>query len=794
MAHTHTHTHTHNNAAAQGQAGGAGRASAAAAPTGPVLAVGDHVVLAPGSTRTSDGSRGPLRRGDVGVVLEVGESHVCVRALASSSAHAGAGSAAPGAIMLPGGIGIPLGPSGVLGLGASLGVSVAGIPGVRASTGNRPWWYANSSLAIAPAGDAAAAAAAAAAEHAETPAVDCENLAAPFKDTSATVAAVRRLVSRVAGEGTSKTEREAALLEYCDGHGLIEALAEGLRMCCRPGTQGQTSSGSSACLDSLLLAANIVASVLFVDTDATSLDKETPTVGDVVTFKMDPLSDKTSEGVVTDDLGFGRLCVYSTLTRASYDVDRSTARLNKRQQAAPGAEGRVASGVMSYLNQLLTSRAVPLGDLSIVQRVLADGAEIEHTDGDGNTPLLLSIDRGGSLDLVTVLLQNGASVNAENLAGRSPLAAAVDKDRGTLVQRLLAQGADPDKVGEEALTKCSAEIRQMIEEKRAAAEQASADTRAASDAQVAGAAARTKQQQTCLTRLLPALLRTHAAAPAGMASQAERSLAYVVLLMLERCQCVDGAEEMRALLNGADIAGPALAVAEDMAISQTPYDVLLAFRLVQAVLKADIAHGALLGRYYVMSAMQDMAQEKGLMYETLALQPPIAVVLAQQPAAVLLAKVLPSTEASASGVSLLARKLLAMLGPAPDPSPTGGGKGVAQGWDASLTTRLAGGDTSALEQLRDMMLKHEALTSREVQEMGILEAIIAFVEPPHADVRARRTAQFWKTMSEAPVSTDNDNVALWSLVRRLQKVRHACSPQFTCMRAPQSTRQSGLWF
>ena len=135
-----------------------------------------------------------------------------------------------------------------------------------------------------------------------------------------------------------------------------------------------------------------------------------------------------------------------------------------------------------------------------------------------------------------------------------------------------------------------------------------------------------------------------------------------------------------------------------------------------------------------------------------------------------------------------------MLGPAPDPSPTGGGKGVAQGWDASLTTRLAGGDTSALEQLRDMMLKHEALTSREVQEMGILEAIIAFVEPPHADVRARRTAQFWKTMSEAPVSTDNDNVALWSLVRRLQKVRHACSPQFTCMRAPQSTGQSGLWF
>ena len=42
-------------------------------------------------------------------------------------------------------------------------------------------------------------------------------------------------------------------------------------------------------------------------------------------------------------------------------------RVCKRQQAAPGAESRVATGVLSYLNELLISRAVPLGDLSIVQ-------------------------------------------------------------------------------------------------------------------------------------------------------------------------------------------------------------------------------------------------------------------------------------------------------------------------------------------------------------------------------------------------------------------------------------------
>ena len=511
-----------HTSAAQGQAGGAGRAP----PTGPELAVGDHVVLAPGAARTSDGSRGPLRREtDVGVVLEVGESHVCVRTLPSSTAHGGASSAPAGnTMLLPGGVGLSAGLSGMLGLGAALGVSVAAIPGMRASTALRPWWYANSSLALAPAIDAAAAtAAAAAAEAAESPAVDCETLREPLKDTTATVAAVRRLAARVTGEGTSKAEREEALLDYCNGHGLIEALAEGLLVCCRPGAQGQALSGSGNCLDSLLLAANIVVSALFLDKDKGYQDKQALTVGDVVKFKLDASCDDTlatSEGVITDDLGFGSLCVYSTLTRASYDVHRSAASLNKRQQTAPGAESRMTSGVMSYLNELLTSRAVPLGDLSIVQRVLADGAEIEHTDADGNTPLLLSIDKGGSLDLVTVLLHNGASVNAENLAGRSPLMAAVDKGRAALVKRLLNQGANPDKVEDQALLLCSAEIRQMIEEKReekrAAPAASSSDTRAPADAEMAGVAARRKLELTCMTLLLPTLLRAHAAAPAGI--------------------------------------------------------------------------------------------------------------------------------------------------------------------------------------------------------------------------------------------------------------------------------------
>ena len=52
------------------------------------------------------------------------------------------------------------------------------------------------------------------------------------------------------------------------------------------------------------------------------------------------------------------------------------------------------------------------------------GAHVEHADGDGNTALLLSIDKRASIDLVTVLVQHGAAVNTRNFAGRSAPTAA----------------------------------------------------------------------------------------------------------------------------------------------------------------------------------------------------------------------------------------------------------------------------------------------------------------------------------------------------------------------------------
>jgi hypothetical protein len=751
-------------AAQQGQSGANEGRNSSAVRSGPVLAVGDHVVLAPGAVRSSDGSRGPMRRSDVGEVLEVGESHVCVRVISANPAPlAPGGSVLGGGTILPGAAGL----AGVLGL-APLGSVLVGSLPPGAGLGSTPgrWWYANSSLAIAPAQDAATAAGGAGGAAVSTPTRDSSWIRSPLKDPVSTEAAARRILSRFAGERGDKRGNYEELITMCNGEEqLLDALAVGLSMCTNPSAHGQLSKASMAALDSLLLVADAVAKALFLDREKHQDGKGVLAVGDVVKFKPEAASDESYEGVITDDLGFGRLCVYSTVSRKSHDIERSTTRLSKRQQVAPGAESRMATGVLSYLNELLISRAVPLGDLSIVQRVLADGAHIEHRDAEGNTPLLLSVEKNGSLDLVTVLLQHGASVNAENFAGRSPLAAAVEKDALALVKRLLESGANPEKVGDEALLKCSEEIRVLVEEKRALIAMPKVTVGLNMDADMTAV---DDAKQKYLKMNLPALLRVYSAAPAGLAPQAERALALTVLIVLENLP-----EWMQQYIDSA-IAGLVYTLAEDFLISQTSYDVLIALRLMQALLRADATHAARVYRYYLLPIFQELAQERGAVFEQLSSQPTSAIALAHQPAAALLSKVLPSTEATAQGVSLLARRVLKLMDSELDaPSPAAANSSIKCGKDSlssDLLQRLAGGDERAVQEFRDAVLQVESFTSKELQESGLLDALLSFLQPEDSALHPQRIAYFWKTMVEKPTCSGGDVLAICSLLRRLQKV------------------------
>lgn len=271
--------------AQQGQASaGGGGSSDGQATAGPVLAVGDHVVLAPGAARTSDGSRGPLRRGDVGEVIEVGETHVRVRTLNASPWSNAPGGEPSGSVMLSSGDRL----AGVLGLGATLGaVSISGLPGGTILAA-RPWWYLNSALAKAPAQDAAWATSAASAKASATtsPEADCAVLRTPLKDMAVTLGAVRRIVARLSGEGDDDTAQTQTMLALCNDYSLLQALAEGLLACYRPDTQTQLSGSGAAALESLLLAADALASALFLGKPRGVQHKDALSVGDRVKFSV----------------------------------------------------------------------------------------------------------------------------------------------------------------------------------------------------------------------------------------------------------------------------------------------------------------------------------------------------------------------------------------------------------------------------------------------------------------------------------------------------------------------------
>ena len=406
------------------------------------------------------------------------------------------------------------------------------------------------------------------------------------------------------------------------------------------------------------------------------------------------------------------------------------------------------------------------------------GAHVEHADGDGNTALLLSIDKRASIDLVTVLVQHGAAVNTRNFAGRSALTAAVEKDLPMHVKLLLEKGANPETVSEESLDKCSKEVRLMIEAKRAAASTTTSPVVPDLDLVVA----RQEVQRKFLKRLLPTMLRMPGMAPAGLVPATERALAVAVLLVLEHIP-----EETRHLITESVAAGT-LALAEDLLIDGTSQDTLLSLRLVQALVKTCSPHANLVLRYYVQPIICDLAQEKGALYEKLALQPDINITLAKQPTVALLSKVVPSAEASAQGVVLLARRVQEMLSPPNEAvsaavtrsnnNACSGANCVSSNTDfkvgnhATLSTRLAIGEASALEELHDLLLQGEVLTSKQLVDTGLLDALLAFLEPPDAVLHAQRFELFWKTLTKIPQDAVGNAAtpALWALLRRIQKV------------------------
>ena len=85
--------------------------------------------------------------------------------------------------------------------------------------------------------------------------------------------------------------------------------------------------------------------------------------------------------------------------------------------------------------------AVRMGFSELVQRMIAEGADMSRRDGAGLTALH-SVSERGLLDLVKMLLNEGADVWAESSDGRTPLHSAAGGGSARVVRALLDAGAD----------------------------------------------------------------------------------------------------------------------------------------------------------------------------------------------------------------------------------------------------------------------------------------------------------------------------------------------------------------
>ena len=118
-----------------------------------------------------------------------------------------------------------------------------------------------------------------------------------------------------------------------------------------------------------------------------------------------------------------------------------------RYRAEPGTVTvLVEAGAAASLTPL--QRAALDGDQTVVESLLADGADPNAGDKYGWTPVHYAVPFGGP-GVVTTLLAAGADPNAASVAGGTPLHLAASQASEALVSTLLRAGADPGVVDED---------------------------------------------------------------------------------------------------------------------------------------------------------------------------------------------------------------------------------------------------------------------------------------------------------------------------------------------------------
>ena len=148
-----------------------------------------------------------------------------------------------------------------------------------------------------------------------------------------------------------------------------------------------------------------------------------------------------------------------TLFKAAWTGDVTVIRSTNANVDPKDALGRTPLGI-----------AAEKGHTEVGTFLIENGADVNITDPNGNTPLIFIIHKTGNLGITRRLLEKGAAVNAQNRTGETALMYAAWRGHSQIVQLLLEYHADvtlKNRQGDTALTlaesKGHLEIIQMLQ-------------------------------------------------------------------------------------------------------------------------------------------------------------------------------------------------------------------------------------------------------------------------------------------------------------------------------------------
>jgi len=558
---------------------------------------------------------------------------------------------------------------------------------VRLCDSQATWWYRKSSLALEQEEVNN--------REVETPSLqdDLITISKPCENLLKSTKAARRICALLSSRDN---EIICKLFELQ----VMKHISEALSCCSQPLCPTNPSATQYSSMLELMLSVSICLSdFLFQDwTD----DQSKFQVGDTVGCRLLESNDMI-EGKVTDCLGLGNYCI--KVSGTGRVVTRSRRDLGLKIQGSQSGSPGILS---NYLNELLVSRIVPLGDINVVQSFLSDGADVNATDSSGNTPLIICVDQGGSLDLVSILLEYGARVNATNLAGRSALSAAAELGRVDIVKKLLAKGANIQIIDR---SQCKEEMLSFLDEY----EQRQKSFIDSSDFKWKYS----ELQSLYVSDVLPKLLTTQCSQFYAFND------AYHFGVISSLINCVEHLVMSHSgQLASVNVVVPCFLICQDLLTSSIPRNVKAGLRLLQAIIHQDKSNVSYLGRWNILQILSDLANAKRSL-DFNSVEDPEPRYLQYR--------------SSEHGIVIFARSLLNDIELSMNVLCTS----PYMSRMSDLALQISSGNIDGLKCFVDLLLSPEKVTSKELEQSGLLNAMVQFLLP-FDDSDSLKISAFWE--------------------------------------------------